>query len=458
MTTVRVRGIYTTALTRLLAETDGYEIVQPSESIDTRFESSFADTPATVTIETTDDRLGVCVNGVGESGQAVTNAVTDSGIDALSWSDPVPTEAVFDGRVTDTVENGAIVDLGEGEGYLPFPNTNGHVTPGDQLRVQVATAVPPWTDDRPVLRCDTAVANGFARLRYGSSTNSSTGIDVTELLSTDPREGWAVRWSDRASDASFDALTEALDDLNERAERIERVLGADLGAPQRRATTQTTTWVWFGRETRFALDDHRRSVTTTMDGHHRIKAGAAAASAAVDFTEAVCEPADSFPFDVTTRQFGPHVGDRIALRHGKPDGRCFDLGSGEVTDHTDETITIERRMSPGGTYDALGVERRAGDTAVTKLTEGRWWYPTVYRSAEGKRRGTYVNVCTPVELFPESARYVDLHVDVVKHADGTVERVDDDELDAACEQGNVPEPLAERARTVATSIERALSE
>jgi predicted RNA-binding protein associated with RNAse of E/G family len=44
----------------------------------------------------------------------------------------------------------------------------------------------------------------------------------------------------------------------------------------------------------------------------------------------------------------------------------------------------------------------------------------------------------------------------VKHADGTVERVDDDELDAAVAAGNVPEPLAEQARTVAASIERAL--
>lgn len=461
MTTVRIRGIYATALTQLLSATEGneYEIVQPSEPIEARFESSFADAPATVSVDATDDRLGVGVDSTDEAGRrAVTNAITDSGIDALSWIDPASTEAVFDGRVSDTTANGVVVDLGEEKGYLPFANTNDPVESGDQLRVQVETAVPPWDDDRPVLRCEIAVSNGFARLIRGETTSASNAIDVTELLSTEPREGWAVRWSDRTSEANFDALTGALDDLNERADRIEHALDDDVGSPQRRVTTQSTAWVWFGRETRFGLDEHRRSVATTMDGHHRIKAGTDAASAAVDFTEAVCEPTDSFPFDVTTRQFGPCVGDRIALRHGKPDGRCFDLGPGEITDHTDETITIERQMSPGGTYDALGVERRAGDVAVTKLTEGRWWYPTVYRSAEGQRRGTYVNVCTPVELFPESARYVDLHVDVVKHAAGTVERVDDDELNGACERGDVPEALADRARTVATSIERALSE
>jgi predicted RNA-binding protein associated with RNAse of E/G family len=49
-----------------------------------------------------------------------------------------------------------------------------------------------------------------------------------------------------------------------------------------------------------------------------------------------------------------------------------------------------------------------------------------------------------------------LHVDVVKHPDGEVRRVDDDELDEAVAAGEVTEPLAERARQVASSIENAL--
>jgi predicted RNA-binding protein associated with RNAse of E/G family len=63
-----------------------------------------------------------------------------------------------------------------------------------------------------------------------------------------------------------------------------------------------------------------------------------------------------------------------------------------------------------------------------------------------------------VEVFPREVRYVDLHVDVVKHADGTVERVDDDELDEAIDAGEVPESLAEKARSVATALESALAD
>ena len=194
-----------------------------------------------------------------------------------------------------------------------------------------------------------------------------------------------------------------------------------------------------------------------MPGHHRTKAAAETASAAVDLVEALCEPAGEFPFGVVARQFGPTEGDRIAIEHGKPDGRTVTLGRGEVTElDPDGSVAVEREISGGGTYDALGVERVEGDVATTTFVEGRWWYATVYRGADGERRGTYVNVCTPVEIFPDAVRYVDLHVDVVKGPDGEVRRVDDDELDDAVEAGEVSEPLADRAREVAASIENAL--
>jgi hypothetical protein len=201
-----------------------------------------------------------------------------------------------------------------------------------------------------------------------------------------------------------------------------------------------------------------------MAGHHRTKAAARSASAAVDFVEAVCagsadgtDGEQDFPFEAVTRQFGPTESDQLGIDHGKPDGRCFTLGQGDVTDcDADGSLTLRREMSPGGTYDALGVDRQAGDVAITKFQEGRWWYPTVYRGDDGTKRGTYVNVCTPVEVFPDAVRYVDLHVDVVKHADGTVERVDDDELDAAEAEGLIPSDLAEKARSVASAVENAL--
>jgi len=195
-----------------------------------------------------------------------------------------------------------------------------------------------------------------------------------------------------------------------------------------------------------------------MDGHHRVKAGSETASGAVDFAESLGVETGSFPFDAVTDQFGPREGDTVALRHGKPDGRRITLGRGEVTDVDSEKgrLSVEREMTAGGVYDELDVEREAGDVATTRFTEGNWWYPTVYRADDGTVKGTYLNVSTPVEVFPNTVRYVDLHVDVVKHADGTVEVVDEDELQDCVDAGTVSPELAERALDVAERVRRAV--
>jgi len=523
---VRIRGIYTTALTELLAD-EGIDVVQASPPIRERFDAALPPAPADATVATTDDRQGIGVVGRRAAVAAVVDAARSVGRDALAWRDPVSRDAVYAGEVTETLGSGAVVELGTGDGmgdetgdgtedettdgdgdglpvatrersgFLPYSKTDEHIEEGDRLRVQVREVAPPWGDDRPLLDTTIRVQRPLATLvrsgggasgggASGGGTGSRSGGPATggpelaDLLPTDPPEGWRVDWGRAADDADLDALGAALEMGRDRALDLEDGV-ADAADPAERAPDRewagdATAWVWFGRESRFGLDERRRAVTATMAGHHRTKAATERASAAVDFVEAVCpgasrgadgsgadgsgadaSGADGFPFDAVTRQFGPMAGDRVRIDHGKPDGRAFSLGTGEVTRRDpDGTVVVEREMSGRGTYDALGVEQQAGDVAVTKLTEGKWWYPTVYRGDDGEKRGTYVNVCTPVEVFPAAVRYVDLHVDVVKHPDGTVERVDDDELDAAVAAGYLPEALAEKARSVASAVENAL--
>jgi len=491
MTNVRIRGIYTTALTQRLRES--FDVVQASPPIRRRFDAEFSAREYDVDVSTTDDRQGVGVAGDPTAVEAIADDLAETGIDAFRWTDPAPRGAVFDAVVTDELGGGAVVTLCEREGYLPYGRIDRRIHEGDRVRVQVHEPAPPWADHRPRLGTDRQVVGGVASLSRGIDSVTASGDEATqtelarttEMLPTEIPAAWGVRWEYAASDAGLDAMDDALSRAVERAERLDDELAdrpdspedADREAlPAQLAAPEATTWCWFGRESRFGLDADRREATTTMPGHHRVKAAHESASAAVDFVEdlqagafgdspdraeaedAATDPDDEFPTGAALRQFGPNEGDRIEICHGKPDGRCFSLGRGEVTACAPDEgkVTVERRMSGGGTYDALGVDREAGDVAVTKFREGRWWYPTAYRSDDGETKGTYVNVCTPVELFPDAARYVDLHVDVVKFPDGRVERVDDDELDEAVAAGDIAEELAEKARSVAGSVTRAL--
>jgi len=467
--TVRVRGIYTTALTAALEE-----IVQASPPIQRRFEESFPTQQADVAVETTDDRQAVGVHGDPDEVAEVTATLFDTGIDALAWRDPLPRGGVFAGEVTETLGSGALVDClpdvdAPGDrfpvcdsttGFLPYSKTSRRIEEGDRLRVQVLDPAPPWSDSRPVLDTTIRLQGGLADLVRGGASGG-TAPELADIVPADPPDGWTVDWAPAADDADLEALGEVIERLGERAAALDAAF-ADADSPADAAPGAywrggNTCWVWFGRESRFVLDERRREVTATMAGHHRIKAGDERASAAVDFVEDVCaDAAGEFPFDAVTRQFGPTTGDTVAIGHGKPDGRLIDLGPGEVTDREEEQITVRREMGGGGTYDALGTEQDPGDVAVTKFKEGRWWYPTIYRGDDGRSKGTYVNVCTPVEVFPRTVRYVDLHVDVIKRPDGSVERVDDDELDEAVAAGTIPEDLAEKARQVAAAVEKAL--
>lgn len=486
---VRIRGIYATALTSLLDE--HATVVDPSEPIKRRFDGTFPARPAKVHIRDTPDRLGIEVNGPDRALTQVIDRLR-TGIDTFIWQADAPSEAVFQARVTDTLGSGAIVDLGATEGFLPYDRSDVSVTEGDVVWVQVADGRPPWTDSRPVLSGHLRVDAGPLTLTHGTASPTIDGVDPRDLLSQAPPENWGLRWSGEVDTMDIEGIEEACARAVQRAEHIDEALAEaeppGSGDPRRLSAERSGHWVWFGRESRFALDDHRREIVPTMAGHHRIKASDGTARAAVDFAEAVCgaaleagtdtdsptptssgsgaTPEDErqgatttppFPFEVVSAHFGPAVGDELELIHGKPAGHVVTLGTGTVTE-VDPTgrVTIRREMTGSGQYDGLDVKRHEGDVASTRITEGRWWYPTVYKSEDGAVRGTYVNVCTPVEVFPSHIRYVDLHVDVVRHRDGTVERVDDDELDEAVAAGHLTEELADRARRVAAQVEAAL--
>ena len=459
---VRVRGIYTTALTRLLTGA-GHEVVQVSAPIRERFDREFSHTVADCDLRTTGDRQGLELSGDPEAVATARALLEGLEIDTFAWDDTLARGAIVEGTVRRERGRGVVVDCAGTEGFLPFDDADGYVEAGDSVKVQVTEPTPPWSDREPTLTGEVGVGTpaGLVRLVAGregvvdAPDRETAGL--VDLLD-DPPEGWGVELGGGADEAGLDALSEALSAARERTRAVEDALDGDASEGDVLASPFETLWCWFGRESRFTLDGIRREVTETMAGHHRIKAGSERASRPVDFVEALCPAIEEFPFGVVSEQFGPGVGDGLAIEHGKPDGRLITLGRGEVSEvDPDGSVVVRREMTGGGTYDALSATREEGDVAVTTLSEGRWWYPTVYRSDEGARKGTYVNVCTPIELFPTAARYVDLHVDVVKHSDGRVERVDDDELDAAVAAGRVSEALADRAREVAASIERALS-
>lgn len=463
---VSIRGIYATALTHRLHES--LSVVTPSPTIRDRFELSFPNGEPGVQVQSSPDRFGVELSGDPDDVTKAVTALESMARDGFGWRDPVGQGTVVDGVVTGSRGGGAIVDLGDSDGYLPFEAVDDYIEAGDRVRVQVQDPQPPWTERRHGVSPAVAVSGVLVSLVRGVdalvAATPRDGQDLgrtTDLLDVDLPAEWGVRWESPAVDCELSVLESALSTMADRATAVESALDAEDGTGDPPAVvweSGATHWVRFGRETRFRLDEDRDTVVSTMPGHHRIKAGGDTAGTAVDFAEGLDVDVESFPWAVVTEQFGPTEGDTVRIGHGKPDGRAYDLGPGEVTDRDPdaERIDVRRTLESAGTYDGLDVQKSAGDVAVTTFREGQWWYPTTYRSADGELRGTYLNVNTPIEVFPDAVEYVDLHVDVVKWPDGRVAVVDEAELSATVEAGDVSEDLAEKAMAVAESVRTAI--
>lgn len=463
--TVRVRGIYATALTVLIRDA-GFDVVDPSPPVRERIGGPFPAAVPTVRVESSADRFGVQITGIPDHVARVSDALESLSGRSFAVSASLPSGVVRSGMIDRTSESGAIVSVGDAEAFLPYGRSDSYVSGGDRTPVQVIDPVAPWTPDRrPVVATRPRVPGIYLSLVRDEERSPIDAPEMelarmVELLDPAVPAPWSVVVHRQANDVYLDILRRELERLEAERDAIETAFAAasDPDEPGGVYAPAATRWCRFGREARFALDEWRGKVTPTVGGHHRLKAADEAAGTAVDYLEHV--DADiAFDPAATFACFGPAIGDRLRIDHGKPTGETIVLGRGEVIGHPQpDAVTVRRELSAGGTLDALDVPIEAGDTAETTFVEGKRWAATVYRDADGDSKGTYANVSTPVEIFPDRVSYVDLYVDVIKTTDGTVAVVDDEELAAAADENVLADDIADEARTVAASLERSLDE
>jgi predicted RNA-binding protein associated with RNAse of E/G family len=65
---------------------------------------------------------------------------------------------------------------------------------------------------------------------------------------------------------------------------------------------------------------------------------------------------------------------------------------------------------------------------------------------------TYININTPVEIYPEAIRYIDLEVDVCIRPNGETKIVDKEKLEKALEKGFVSKTLFEKVESAVKAV------
>jgi hypothetical protein len=208
-----------------------------------------------------------------------------------------------------------------------------------------------------------------------------------------------------------------------------------------------------------ALDATRATVWPTLPGHHHLKI---LAQNEVDRAEASLANGRGAVNDLARdlrRRFllpGLRTGRDIFIEHVKPFGKVISLPGRVATLEADAgeriRLGLARIFRPGGSFDSLNEPKLVGDHGATDLLEGSWVARRTYRRANGAPIGELYNIQTPVELYPDRARYLDLQVDVAAWPDGRVEIVDLPDLDEDVAAGLLSAKLAARAVAVAEGV------
>lgn len=228
------------------------------------------------------------------------------------------------------------------------------------------------------------------------------------------------------------------------------------------------------------LDALRAKVVPTVKNHHRLKI---VSSSWVELVEKQIQrsPSRKAELEKKLREdilLGPmKQGGFIGLIHVHPEGKEISLRGGRILSLENRRLVIRRKFSGDnsqyshrgqhgqyghqgqydqrgqyGRYDGLDLPIEEGDYGITEIIENKWFLKHTYYSREGLVKGTYWNINTPIEFYPDHIRYLDLHIDLVQRSGLPPQLIDQEKLERAVAKGLITPDLAFLARDVADSL------
>ena len=214
----------------------------------------------------------------------------------------------------------------------------------------------------------------------------------------------------------------------------------------------------FPMQVKETMDKLRSEVTYTVPYHHYCRAGSEGLSLMVSLAEKIVEDGLAEPSRVSemfrneVSRLTPRIGSIVGIYHTKLTGKTVKLSPGKVIWRREGEVKILRRIMGNGVYDGLGIPKSVGDTAIMHIKRGQPYTVTKYYSINNILKGEYYNICTPVEVYDNYIRYVDLGVDVVKPAGGEPKIIDLDELERALSGGIISKHMHDWALNTAKEI------
>ncbi len=456
--TVRVRGIYATAISWLLHK-KGFLLSDVSDVLRNRLPALPSERPPDVTVKSLDDLDHLLVIGYPwEAGEAVYDALAGELEYSTRRRGVYGLYTVLDGVAGED----CLVNVPGGVARL---DSNPCPPPGQRVRVTIVReALEPGRVPRarPEVRVVghyvivTAPGRGLSYSEHirGEDRKVELAAAIAGRLDLD-----SVHVHFRSASRQGDPQAAAAE-AEELAREALRLAGEEPGDPRVVRRGEFIGILGVPLPSKQYLDGVRREVSPTIDWHHSLKSFGDEASRLVECAEHLLARGTPVRgLDIVGFLVRRGSGRRAFIEHVKPDGERLRLGPFRVATVTVEPrveVVLERVFRSGGVLDGLGVEKKPGDKSVTRVVLGEWYLVHEYMTREGRLLGVYANVNTPVEAGEGVVKYFDLYVDVVKKPGERARVIDEDELERARQAGLVPGPLYEKALEVAEYLRRRL--
>jgi len=457
----RVRGIYSTALMKLLLG-GGFEIAQPSLIMEERFGIEEVREPPDLDIYDRVDHQGVKAVGKADAVDKFISILKEFLNDVILRKGIIPAGGIYKGLVKeiDRKHRTVLIDIGPVIGFLQLEEA-----PDIQLGIILVQVDRNHMEARvPALSTRISIRGRYAVLISDSHVKISRKIldrnsrDRLYKLGEELKTEWGILWRTEAATQPPDVLRSEVANLMERGKTIKEK-AERLKAPSLVYEGRYHLDVEFPARSKKKLDEVRGSVTPTIQGHHYYKACGGNIASAVDMAEKLLgkgqllKEVESLFIQTVSAEF-PVKDSTVTIEHVKLDGRVFHLGKAVVETYNQDKslITLRRVFETSGIYDGLETPKEPGDYAVTEFKVNEWYVKTQYFSKDGRQKGIYINLNTPVELYPNRIRYVDLESDVCILPNGEIKILDEKKLEEQAEKGTITVGLLQTARSKLNDI------
>lgn len=447
---VKIRGIYATALTKLLTDKK-FNIVEPSDKINERFELDEIDQSAHTLIYDKDDLNGVTIHG--SKAEDIVKLFRKELPDTVFWK--METGSIYCGKIESVDRENKMIFINIGkkkQGSLSLQNYWGMLKEGEKVLVQVKGE----SKDNFLLSTKLRLFGNNLILIKGGFTKVSKHIknkterDRLLSLSDDAKsKGWGVLWKVLAEKKSDDELKKEIENLIKEEENIKKSFekSNDVALLKQGLCIY---FIDFGKKSKEKLDEIRRKASSTVTGHHCLKSGGF--SLLADVADNLVEKIDDKKLYKTIEKeiiSTIKPGQFFCITQKKIGGRDIQA-RGIVLDVKNDLIKIKRHMKHTGKYDGLDIDIEPDDYCVSKVKYDTMFVQHEYYDSDEKLKGKYFSVCTPIEIFPESARCTDLEIDVVEK-DGKMEIIDKEKLDST---EGIDANLKKEAMKIASDIKK----